>query len=34
MYRRGEGGTAIMQDGSEVEISKQNKAAFLQYFKA
>ena len=34
MYRRGEGGTAVMQDGSEVEISKQNKAAFLQYFKA
>jgi len=33
MYRRGEGGIAIMQDGSEVEISKQNKAAFLQYFK-
>ena len=34
MYRRGEGGTAIMQDGSEVEISKQNKEAFLQYFKS
>ena len=34
MYRRGDGGTAIMQDGSEVEISKQNKEAFLQYFKA
>jgi len=34
MYRRGEGGTAVMQDGSEVEISRQNKAAFLQYFKA
>jgi two-component system LytT family response regulator len=34
MYRRGDGGTAVMQDGSEVEISKQNKAAFLQYFKA
>jgi two-component system, LytTR family, response regulator len=34
MYRKGDGGTAVMQDGSEVEISKQNKEAFLQYFKA
>jgi two-component system LytT family response regulator len=33
MYRKGEGGTVIMQDGSEVEISKQNKEAFLQFFK-
>jgi len=34
MYRRGDGGTVIMQDGSEIEISKQNKEAFLQFFKA
>lgn len=34
MYRKGDGGTAVMQDGTEVEISKQNKEAFLQYFKA
>jgi two-component system LytT family response regulator len=34
MYRRGDGGTVIMQDGSEVELSKQNKDAFLQFFKA
>jgi two-component system, LytTR family, response regulator len=33
MYRRGDGGTAIMQDGTEVEISKQNKEAFLHFFK-
>jgi two-component system, LytTR family, response regulator len=34
MYRRGDGGTAIMQDGTEVEISKQNKEAFLHFFKS
>jgi len=34
MYRRGDGGTVIMQDGSEIEVSKQNKEAFLQLFKA
>lgn len=34
MYRRGDGGTVIMQDGSEIEISKQNKETFLQFFKA
>jgi two-component system, LytTR family, response regulator len=33
MYRKGDGGTVIMQDGSEVEISKPNKEAFLQFFK-
>lgn len=34
MYRRGDGGTAIMQDGTEVEISKSNKEAFLHFFKS
>lgn len=34
MYKRGEGGTVVMHDGSEIEISKQNKEAFLQFFKA
>jgi len=33
MYRRGEGGTIIMNDGSEIELSRQNKDAFLQLFK-
>jgi len=33
VYRRGEGGTIIMNDGSEIELSRQNKDAFLQLFK-
>jgi two-component system LytT family response regulator len=33
MYRRGEGGTIIMNDGSEIELSRQNKEAFFQLFK-
>jgi two-component system, LytTR family, response regulator len=33
MYRRGEGGTIVMNDGSEIELSRQNKDAFLQLFK-
>jgi two-component system LytT family response regulator len=33
MYRRGEGGTIIMNDGSEIELSRQNKDAFFQLFK-
>jgi len=33
MYRRGEGGTIIMDDGSEIELSRQNKEAFFQLFK-
>lgn len=33
MYRRGEGGTIIMTDDSEIELSRQNKDAFLQLFK-
>jgi two-component system LytT family response regulator len=34
MYKRGDGGTVIMQDGSEIELSRQNKEAFLQFFNA
>ncbi len=33
MYRRGEGGTIVMNDGSEIELSRQNKEAFFQLFK-
>jgi len=33
-YKNEDGGMLELQDGSEVEISKQNKEAFLQYFKA
>lgn len=33
MYRRGEGGTIVMADDSEIELSRQNKDAFLQLFK-
>jgi two-component system LytT family response regulator len=33
MYRRGEGGTVIMNDGEEIEISRSNKEAFLKLFK-
>lgn len=33
MYRRGEGGTIVMSDGSEIELSRQNKDAFMQLFK-
>lgn len=34
MYRRGDGGIVIMQDGSEIELSRQNKEAFLRFFNA
>jgi len=33
MYRRGEGGTIVMSDDSEIELSRQNKDAFLQLFR-
>jgi len=32
MYKRGDGGIVVMQDGSEIELSRQNKEAFLQFF--
>ena len=34
MYRRGNGGIIVMQDDSEIELSRQHKEAFLQFFKA
>jgi two-component system LytT family response regulator len=32
-YQKGEGGTVSMSDGSEIEISRRNKEAFIQLFK-
>jgi two-component system LytT family response regulator len=32
-YLRGEGGTAVMSDGQEIEIARRNKTAFLNLFK-
>jgi two-component system LytT family response regulator len=34
MYRRGEGGTAVMSNGREIEIARRNKTSFLNLFKA
>lgn len=33
MYKRGDGGTVIMNDGEEIEVSRNNKESFLQLFK-
>lgn len=33
MYRKGDGGSVIMQDGKEIEVSRANKDAFLSWFK-
>ena len=33
MYKRGEGGTIVMNDGNEIEISRNHKEAFLKLFK-
>ncbi|HEY4148274.1 MAG TPA: LytTR family DNA-binding domain-containing protein [Chitinophagaceae bacterium] len=33
MYRRGEGGTAVMSNGREIEIARRNKTSFLNLFK-
>ena len=33
MYKRGDGGTIVMNDGGEIEISRNNKEAFLKLFK-
>jgi two-component system LytT family response regulator len=33
MYRRGEGGTAVMSNGREIEIARRNKTGFLNLFK-
>ena len=32
-YKRGEGGTALMSNGVEIEISRRNKESFIQQFK-
>lgn len=32
-YKKGEGGTVIMSDGMEVEVSRRNKESFVQLFK-
>jgi two-component system LytT family response regulator len=32
-YKKGEGGSVIMSDGMEVEISRRNKESFVQLFK-
>ena len=33
MYKRGDGGSLIMNDGEEIEISRNHKEAFLKLFK-
>jgi two-component system, LytTR family, response regulator len=32
-YRKGEGGTIVMKDGQEIEVSRRNKEAFIKIFK-
>ncbi len=34
MYKRSDGGSIIMNDGEEIEVSRNNKEAFLKLFKA
>jgi two-component system LytT family response regulator len=33
-YRKGEGGTIVMSDGQEIEVSRRNKEAFIKIFKS
>ena len=33
MYKKGEGGIVVMNDGKEIEVSRRNKEAFLRLFK-
>ena len=33
MYRKGDGGTLVMKDGQEIEVSRGNKELFLKLFK-
>jgi len=33
MYKKGDGGTVVMQDGVEIEVSRGNKDAFIKLFK-
>jgi two-component system, LytTR family, response regulator len=32
-YRKGEGGTIVMTDGQEIEVSRRNKEALMKIFK-
>lgn len=34
IYRKGEGGTIVMTDGQEIEVSRRNKEALLKIFKS
>ena len=34
MYKRSDGGSIIMNDGEEIEVSRNNREAFLKLFKA
>ena len=33
MYRKADGGTVVMNDGQEIEVSRNNKDAFMKFFK-
>ena len=33
MYKKGNGGTVVMNDGLEIEVSRSNKEAFMKLFK-
>ncbi|MBK8520343.1 MAG: response regulator transcription factor [Chitinophagaceae bacterium] len=33
MYKKGEGGIVVMNDGQEIEVSRGNKEAFMKFFK-
>lgn len=33
LYRKGEGGTIVMTDGQEIEVSRRNKEALMKIFK-
>ncbi|MEO7308546.1 MAG: LytTR family DNA-binding domain-containing protein [Ferruginibacter sp.] len=33
MYKKGDGGTVVMNDGQEIEVSRSNKGAFMKLFK-
>jgi len=34
MYKKGEGGTVVMNNGYEIEVSRSNKEAFMKLFRA
>jgi len=33
MYKKGDGGIVVMNDGKEIEVSRSNKDAFMKFFK-